>query len=61
MIGLGWSVSGNVRAEVVVVRNKSELEAMKDKIKGKIVCFNQDWVRYGVNVEYRVHGASYAA
>jgi carboxypeptidase Q len=47
MIGLGTSVAGNVKAEVIVVRNYSELEAMKDKVKGKIVCYNAAWTRYG--------------
>lgn len=61
MIGLGGSVSGNVRAEVIVVQNKSELETLGDKIKGKIVCYNHDWVRYGDSSDYRVWGASWAA
>lgn len=61
LIGLGTSVAGNVRAEVVVVRNYSELDAMKDKVKGKIVCYNADWKSYGENVMYRVWGASNAA
>lgn len=37
------------------------MEANKDKIKGKIVCFNNDWVDYGTSVEYRVDGPSKVA
>jgi len=40
LIGLGGTVSGNVKAEVIVVKNYSELDSVKDKVKGKIVCFN---------------------
>lgn len=34
---------------------------MKDKIPGKIVCFNNEWVNYGSSVAYRVQGGSIAA
>jgi len=34
---------------------------MKDKAKGKIVCFNNAWTTYGETVTYRVNGASIAA
>lgn len=61
LIGLGGSVSGNIRTEVVVVKDKNELETIGEKVKGKIVCFNHDWVRYGESSDYRVWGASYAA
>jgi carboxypeptidase Q len=47
LIGLGLSIAGNVKAEVIVVRNFSELDAMKDQVKGKIVCYNAAWTRYG--------------
>jgi carboxypeptidase Q len=43
------------------VKNSSELEKVKDKVKGKIVCFNNEWTTYGQTVDYRVSGASYAA
>lgn len=61
LIGLGGSVAGNVRAEVVVVKNKDELDKLGDKVKGKIVLFNKVWTTYGETVTYRVWGASYAA
>ena len=47
LIGLGSSVAGNVKAEVIVVRSYAELDAMKDKVKGKIVCYNAAWTTYG--------------
>ena len=34
---------------------------MKDKVSGKIVCYNNKWVDYSTSVEYRVDGASRAA
>jgi hypothetical protein len=40
LIGLGGTVSGNVKTEVIIVKNYSELDSVKDKVKGKIVCFN---------------------
>jgi carboxypeptidase Q len=61
VIGLGGSVSGDVEAEVIVVRNWDELEAAKDKVSGKIVCYNNEWVDYSNSVAYRVDGASRAA
>ena len=60
MIGLGKSVGGNVTAEVFVVTNWDDLEANKDKLKDKIVCYATDWVDYDVTVQYRSSGASRA-
>lgn len=34
---------------------------MKDKVPGKIVCFNNKWVDYMTSVVYRVDGPSIAA
>lgn len=34
---------------------------MKDKVNGKIVCYNNKWIDYGSSVDYRVNGASRAA
>ena len=34
---------------------------MKDQIKGKIVCFNNEWVDYHHSVDYRVDGGSKVA
>ena len=61
MIGLGKSVSGNITADVVVVRSFDELNSIADKVKGKIVLFNQPWVNYETSVQYRSNGASQAA
>jgi len=58
MVGLGQSVGGNVTGEVIVFKTFDEMEANKDKIKGKIVLFNMEWVSYGKTVAYRSSGAS---
>ena len=34
---------------------------VKDKVAGKIVCFNNKWVDYMTSVTYRVEGPSIAA
>lgn len=61
LIGLGRSISGNVRAEAIVVRTFAELDKRKDEVKGKIVVYNQEWTNYYESVEYRVFGAENAA
>lgn len=61
LIGLGRSISGNVKADAIVFRSFDELEANKDKIKGKIVVYNQPWSDYGESVQYRGTGADRAA
>ena len=61
MIGLGLSVSGDITAEVLVVRSFEELEARKDEAKGKIVVYNEEWVNYETTVAYRVFGPSIVA
>lgn len=61
LIGLGGSVPGDVQGNVVVVSDYSELDAMKDKVKGSIVCFNNKWTGYGATVDYRINGPSRAA
>lgn len=41
MIGLGLSISGNVTANVIVVRSFDELDKLgENAIRGKIVCYN---------------------
>ena len=50
-----------VKAEVIVFRNWDEMEQNKDKIEGKIVCFNNPWIDYYHSYEYRVYGASRVA
>lgn len=61
VIGLGGSVSGDVKEEVIVVEDYDELERVKDSVPGKIVLFNNKWVDYMTSVVYRVEGPSVAA
>jgi carboxypeptidase Q len=64
MMGLGGSVptaQEGITAEVLVVRDKDELERRKDEAKGKIVLFNAPFVSYGQTVQYRFYGAQWAA
>jgi carboxypeptidase Q len=61
LIGLGRSISGNVKADAIVFRSFDELESNKDKIRGKIVVYNQKWTTYGDSVQYRSQGADRAA
>lgn len=61
VIGLGGSVKGDVKAEVVVVEDYDGLEKVKDKVKDKIVLFNNKWINYMESVTYRVDGPSIAA
>jgi carboxypeptidase Q len=61
LIGLGLSVPGDIYGDVIVVRTFAELDFLGDKVKGKIVCYNQEWKGYGYSVQYRSGGASKAA
>ncbi len=61
LIGLGNSVSCNVRAEVIVLSSFEELKAKNDKVKGKIVLFNTPWTNYEDGIEIRLWGAVKAA
>ena len=61
MIGLGLSAPGNVTGEVIVVRTFDEFEQVKDEVKGKIVCFNEEWNGYSNTVVYRSRGPSLAS
>jgi carboxypeptidase Q len=64
MLGLGNSVGtppAGVTAEAVVVRNFDELEALGEKVRGKIVVYNAPFTTYGQTVAYRGGGASRAA
>ena len=58
---MGGSVSGNVKAEVIVVQDYEELDKLGEKVKGKIVCYNNKWTTYGQTVTYRSRGAIAAA
>jgi carboxypeptidase Q len=47
LIGLGKTISGNVKADAIVFSSFDELESKKDQIRGKIVVYNQKWTTYG--------------
>jgi len=72
MLGLGGSVATppeGITAPVIVVADEEELEAIGERVRGKIVLFNkimpdydpEHGSRYGTTVKYRVHGARLAA
>jgi carboxypeptidase Q len=64
MLGLGDSVGTppeGVTAEAVVVRSFDELEALGERVRGKIVVYNVPFTSYGETVAYRGVGASRAA
>ena len=64
MLGLGNSVGtppAGVTAEAVVVRTFDELEALGERVRGKIVVFNAPFKTYGETVAYRGGGPSRAA
>ena len=64
MLGLGNSVgtpADGITAETIVVRNFDELDALGEKVRGKIVVYNAPFTNYGATVQYRLNGASRAA
>jgi carboxypeptidase Q len=64
MLGLGNSVgtpAAGITAGVVVVRNFAELDALGEKVRGKIVVYNVPFTNYGATVQYRGSGPSRAA
>jgi len=64
MLGLGNSVgtpAEGITAEAVVVRNFTELDALGEKVRGKIVVYNVPFTNYGATVQYRSSGPSRAA
>src|SRR5690348_5609495 len=64
MLGLGNSVATpaeGVSGEIVVVRDFAELDALGERVRGKIVVYNAPFVNYGATVQYRTTGASRAA
>jgi len=64
LLGLGNSVSTppeGIAAEAIVVRSFDELEALGERVRGKIVVYNAPFVSYGETVKYRGSGASRAA
>ncbi len=64
MLGLGNSVGTppeGIAAEAVVVRSFDELDALGERVRGKIVVYNVPFTTYGATVQYRGAGASRAA
>ncbi|HEY0728669.1 MAG TPA: M28 family peptidase, partial [Pyrinomonadaceae bacterium] len=64
LLGLGNSVAtpaAGITADAVVVRNFAELDALGEKVRGKIVVYNAPFTNYGATVQYRLNGASRAA
>jgi len=63
MLGLGNSVGtppAGIEAELVVVHSFEELEAARDRVKGRIVLFNVPFTNYGDTVRFRAAGPSRA-
>jgi carboxypeptidase Q len=64
MLGLGGSVgtpAEGIEAEVLVVRTFEELDAARDRVKGRIVLFNAPFTNYTETVQFRSAGPSRAA
>ena len=64
MLGLGNSVGTppeGVTAEAIVVRGFDELDALGERVRGKIVVYNVPFTSYRETVPYRSNGASRAA
>ncbi|KAL3874665.1 hypothetical protein ACJMK2_037646 [Sinanodonta woodiana] len=64
ILGLGSSIGtpqGGITAEALVVRSFDELHRRATEAKGKIIVYNQDFISYGVTVQYRTDGAYEAA
>jgi carboxypeptidase Q len=63
ILGLGHSVgtpSAGVEGDLVVVHSFEELDAARDRVKGKIVLFNVPFTTYGETVRFRAAGPSRA-
>ena len=64
MLGLGNSVgtpAAGIEADLLVVRSFEELDAVRDRVKGKIVLFNVPFTTYGETVRFRATGPSRVA
>lgn len=64
VLGLGNSTdtpAEGITADAIVVRNFAELEALGERVRGKIVVYNVPFTNYGATVVYRGSGASRAA
>jgi len=64
LLGLGGSTGtppAGLTAEAVVVRSFDELDALGEKVRGRVVVYNVPFTSYGATVQYRGSGASRAA
>ena len=64
MLGLGNSVGtppAGIEADLLVVHSFEELDAARERVKGKIVLFNVPFTTYGETVRFRAGGPSRAA
>src|SRR5207253_3641279 len=64
ILGLGNSVgtpAAGIEAELLVVHSYEELDAARDRVKGRIVLFNVPFTTYSETVQFRGAGASRAA
>jgi carboxypeptidase Q len=64
MLGLGGSIAtppAGIRAEVLVVTSRDELDRDRHAARGKIVLFDVPFTTYGETVTYRTNGAVWAA
>jgi carboxypeptidase Q len=64
MLGLGNSVGtppAGIEADLLVFHSFEELDAARDRVKGKIVLFNVPFTTYGDTVRFRAAGPSRAA
>lgn len=64
LLGLGNSIAtppAGITADAVVVRDWAELDALGERVRGKIVVYNAPFTNYGATVQYRGSGASRAA
>ena len=63
ILGLGNSVGtppAGVEGDLIVVHSFEELDAARDRVKGKIVLFNVPFTTYGETVRFRAAGPSRA-
>jgi carboxypeptidase Q len=59
ILGLGNSVGtppDGIEAELLIVHSFEELDALRDRVKGRIVLFNVPFTSYGETVRYRTSG-----
>ena len=64
ILGLGNSAgtpAAGIEADLLVVHTFEELDAARERVKGKIVLFNVPFTTYGETVRFRAAGPSRAA